>query len=161
MIDDSLIAGDDDLLALLHDALASIPEPSDPADMPPPSVVEGARWVHDWLNMEAELAELTYDSTGDRELAGVRSTGSLRELTFVSDGRTIRLSLEPGHRTVTVVGTVEPPAAGRMQLVVGGEVFSGDIDPIGEFVVDGVAHGTVLAFVDTDGGKVRLGAFEL
>ena len=31
---------------------------ADPADVPPPSVVEGARWVHDWLNMDAELAEL-------------------------------------------------------------------------------------------------------
>lgn len=161
MTDDSLIAGDDDVLALLHDALSSIPQPSDPADVPPSSVVEGARWVHDWLNMDAELAELTFDSTDDRELSGVRSIGSLRELTFVSDGRTIRLSLEPGHRTVTVVGTVEPPTAGRMQLVVGGEVFSGLIDPEGEFTVDGVARGTVLAFVDTDGGKVRLGAFEV
>jgi hypothetical protein len=161
MIDDAATACDDDVLALLRDTLSTVPFLTDPTDPPPISVLDGALWVHDWLNMDAELAERTFDSTDQVELAGARSRGSIRELTFVSDGRTIQLTIEPGALTVSVVGTIEPPTVGQMQLVVGGEVFAGEIDPVGDFVIDGVAHGTVLAFVDTLRAKIRLGAFEV
>jgi len=152
---------DDELVDLLRRSLNVLPADVSPSDTPPESVIEGAIWVHDWLNMDAELAELTFDSTDDVELAGVRSTGSLRELTFVSGSHTIELEIEPGRRSVDVSGTIAPTVAGTMQFVVGGEIFAGTIDDAGAFSVVGVAHGTVLAFVDVPTGKIRLGSFEV
>ncbi|HWL43639.1 MAG TPA: hypothetical protein VNQ73_11895 [Ilumatobacter sp.] len=162
--DDQLEAHDQDVLDLLRAALAALPADvaSDGDDAEPPAaVLSGALWVHDWLNMEAELAELTFDSTEDRELAGVRSMGALRELTFVSGDYTIEIEIEPGARTVEVSGTIAPLVAGRLQLVVGGEIYAGPIDDRGAFVVTAVPHGTVLALVDTTHGKIRLGSFEV
>jgi hypothetical protein len=154
---------DDELLALLGLALDRLPMRLVPADATPPDdLLDGARWVHEWHNMDAELAELEFDSADDRELAGVRSTGgSLRELTFVADGRRIELEIEPGPRTVRVSGTIEPPTVGSIQLVVGGEIFRSDILDDGSYEITEVGSGTVLAYIDTPGGRIRLGAFDI
>ncbi|MEM7339767.1 MAG: hypothetical protein AAF467_14025 [Actinomycetota bacterium] len=154
-------SNDDVVISLLREALQTLPEPADPSDHPPQSVIDGAVWVHDWLNMEADLAELTFDSTSGQELAGIRSDGALRELTFVSGQHTIEVEIQPGPRTVVVSGTVEPATPGVMQLVVGGQVFADDLDSSGSFEVSGVARGTVLAFIEMPGGKIRLGSFEV
>lgn len=160
--DRELSADDRELISLLRGALGALPTDLLPsADEPPAAVLDGAAWVHDWLTMEAELAELTFDSVESRELAGVRSTGSLRELTFVSDAFTIEIEIEPGARTVVVSGTITPPVTGRLQLVVGGEIYAGEIDTHGSFALAAVPHGTVLALVDTGQGKIRLGSFEV
>ena len=153
---------DDETLDLLRKALSAAPLDYIPADTEPPeSVLDGARWVHEWLNLDAELAEITFDSTEDFELAGVRATGSLRELTFVSGEYTIDIEIEPGRRTVDVSGTIDPPIEGSVQLVVGGEVFAGDFDAAGAFSIEGLAPGTALPFVETQDGKIRLAAFEI
>lgn len=161
--DHDLSSDEREALDLLRVALAALPTDVVPStdDAPPPAVLEGAAWVHDWLTMEAELAELTFDSVDDLELAGVRSTGALRELTFVSDAFTIEIEIEPGVRTVTVAGTISPPVTGRLQLVVGGEIYAAETDERGAFTLTSVPHGTVLALVETDQGKVRLGSFEV
>lgn len=163
MSNDRVTAGaDDHTLDLLRASLDSMPLDLLPGQTSPPgSVLDGARWVHDWLNMDAELAELTFDSTENVELAGIRSTGSLRELTFVSGDRTIEIEIEPGRRAVDVSGMVDPPVSGTVQLVVGGEVFAGEVDESGAFAIAGLARGTALAFVETPTGKIRLGAFEI
>lgn len=150
-----------DTLDLLRRALATLPGEVAPDEEPPASVLDGAGWVHDWLTMEAELAELTFDSTEDRELAGVRTLGALRELTFVSGSTTIEIEIEPGARYVEVSGTITPPVHGRVQLVVGGELFNGEVADDGTFAVHAVPHGTALAMIDTPMGKIRLGSFEL
>lgn len=158
--------GPEDLetIGLLRRALGELPSDLLPAAddaEPPGSLLDGAVWIHDWLTMEAELAELTFDSVERPELAGVRSTGSLRELTFVSDASTIEIEIEPGSRSSGVSGTITPPVAGRVQLVVGAEIYAGDIDHHGGFTIPAVPHGTVLAMIDTTNGKIRLGSFEL
>ena len=161
MTNDRTGVSDDEVMTLLRTALGALPADVPASDDPPAPLFDGAKWVHDWLNMEAELAEITFDSTDDVELAGVRSTSALRELTFVSDATTIEIEIEPGPRTVDITGTIDPPVEGRVQLVVGGEVFADDIDDRGSFAVTGVVHGTVLAWVDTPSGTVRLGSFEI
>ncbi len=162
MIPRQMPTDDDDLIALLRQSLEAIPETVEPtADPVPASVVDGAKWIHEWLNMDAELAELTFDSNNDLELAGTRSFGSLRELTFVSGDYTVELEIQPGARSVEVSGTIEPVVAGSMQLVIGGEIFGSDIDATGSFHIENVARGTVLAFVELPGRKIRLGSFEV
>lgn len=161
MTDEHAPHNDEVVISLLRHALGTLPNPVEPSDHPPQSVLDGAVWIHDWLNMEADLAELTFDSTSDSELAGVRADGALRELTFVSGQHTIEIEIEPGPRTVVVSGTVAPATPGVMQLVIGGQVFADDLDATGSFEVRGVARGTVLAFIEMPEGKIRLGSFEV
>jgi hypothetical protein len=153
---------DDDLLELLGGALRTLPTEIDPHEEPPASVLDGGRWVHDWINMDAQLARLTFDSTEHRELAGVRSAASpLRELTFVTDEHTIELEITPGSRTTAISGTVEPPTPGQVRLVIGGEPFTGELDSAGNFEIRDLPTGTVLALVEVGDGKIRLGSFEI
>lgn len=153
--------GEQEVLELLRQTLDRLPLQRIPADdAPPPDLIEGSLFVHDWHNMDAELAEIEFDSAVDRELAGVRSSGgTLRELTFVAAGRRVELEIEPGPDSANISGRIEPPGVGTFQLVVGGEVFRGDVEPDGSFVIEEVSHGTALAFIDADEGRIRLGAF--
>lgn len=152
---------DDEMLELLRHSLDRLPVRSIPADdAPPPDLIEGSKFVHDWHNMDAELAEIEFDSAVNTELAGVRSLGgSLRELTFVAGGRRLELEIEPGPNSVRITGRIEPPAVGSIQLLVGGDVFRGEMTSDGTFEIDDVTHGTALAFIDTDDGRIRLGEF--
>ena len=161
MTDKPMIDDDDALAELVTNALGELPQPIDVNSQPPASLIEGAKWVHEWVTMDAELAELTFDSTTNPELAGVRSLGALRELTFVSGQHTIEVEIDPNERTVTISGHVEPPVTGTMQLVIGGEIFEDELDETGSFCIEHVVHGTVLAFIQTPSGKIRLGSFEV
>ncbi len=155
------VTSDDDMLALLRSAFRGFTPGTVPADAePPPSLLEGSLWVHQWHNMESELAELTYDSSVQSPVS-VRSGSSLRQLTFRSGDRSIEMAIEPAGRSVVVSGEISPPLIGTMQLLVGGEMFVAEIDPSGSFIVEDVPFGTVLAFVATTGMKIRLGAFEV
>lgn len=150
-----------DMFAVLRDVLATLPSDADPAEDPPSSVYEGAIWVHEWVNMEAELAELAFKSEERPELSGVRASGLLRDLTFVTEKRTIEIEIEPGHRAVRLSGTVDPPVAGRVQVIVAGELSVGPLDRAGAFAIEGLPSGTALAFVETESGTIRLGSFEI
>lgn len=155
------VTSDEDMLTLLRSAFVGLTPGAVPADAEPPrSVLEGALWVHQWHNMESELAELTYDSSVQSPV-GVRSGSSLRQLTFRSGDRSIEMAVEPAGRSVVVSGEINPPLTGTVQLLVGGEMFVADIDPSGSFIVEDVPFGTVLAFIATTGIKIRLGAFEV
>lgn len=66
---------DDELLDLLHNALAEL-------DQVPRHVVEAAHVAFEWRTVDAELAELLYDSSAAGELAGVRSDVTARQLSF-------------------------------------------------------------------------------
>ena len=69
---------DDRLLDLLTRALSQ-------ADPVPEHVVEAARASFTWRTIDAELAELVYDSAGE-ELVGVRSAEATRQVTFRAPG---------------------------------------------------------------------------
>jgi len=152
---------DKELLDLLGAALQTLPEAADEAEPVPPRVLDGAMWTHDWLNMDARLAELTFDSLDQPELAGVRSASSLRELTFVSGEYVIELEIEFGPRRAVVSGTIDPQAAAEIELLVGGELFTGTAGSTGAFVIEGLPAGTALAFVAIADQKIRLGSFEI
>lgn len=66
----------DRLEALLRDALTA-------ADPVPERVRDGARAALSWATIDAELAELTFDSLLDR--GGVRGVDVARQLTFEHD----------------------------------------------------------------------------
>ena len=82
---------DEELLAALRQALLA-------RQAVPPGFVEAAQNAFAWRNIDAELAELTYDSVRDNEMAASMraEAASIRALTFTSAHLTIELEVRPG-----------------------------------------------------------------
>jgi hypothetical protein len=96
--------------------------------------VETGKNAYAWHNIDAELAQLTYDSLVDRERAAiVRSeAASIRALTFTSTRLSIELEVGEG----SLLGQIIPPRAGTLEVHTTAGVTSSPVDEIGCFVVD-------------------------
>jgi hypothetical protein len=118
---------DDELLAALREA-------SRARESVPEWFVETGKNAYAWHNIDAELAQLTYDSHGDREqAAAVRSeAASIRALTFTSTGLSIELEVAEN----TLLGQIIPPRAGTLEVHTTAGVTSSPVDEIGCFTVD-------------------------
>jgi hypothetical protein len=129
--DDELLAalGDEQLLAALGEALRARQEV-------PEWFVETGKNAYAWHNIDAELAQLTYDSHSDAgraRAAAVRSeAASIRALTFTS----ARLSIELEVASDSLLGQIIPPRAGTLEVHTTAGVTSSPVDEIGCFVVD-------------------------
>ena len=117
---------DEELLAALGEALRA-------RETVPGWFVETGKNAYAWHNIDAELAQLTYDSSRDQDVvAAVRSeTASIRALTFTS----ARLSIELEVASDSLVGQIIPPRAGTLEVHTTGGVTSSPMDEIGCFVV--------------------------
>jgi hypothetical protein len=123
---------DDELLAALGEALKA-------REAVPEWFVETGKNAYAWHNIDAELAQLTYDSDSDREqdrslVAAVRSeTASIRALTFTSP----HLSLELEVTEDALLGQVIPPRAGTLEVqTAAGMIATTPVDEIGCFAVE-------------------------
>ena len=118
---------DEELLAALGEAMRARREV-------PEWFVETGKNAYAWRNIDAELAQLTYDSLVDREqAAAVRSeAASIRALTFTSGRLSIELEVGEG----SLLGQVIPPRAGTLEVHTTAGVTSSPVDEIGCFVVD-------------------------
>jgi hypothetical protein len=125
---------DEELLAALRQALAE-------RQAVPPEFVEAAKNAFAWHNIDAELAELTYDSSRDAEPArSTRAeTASIRALTFTSAHLTIEL--EVTHDSL--LGQIVPaqPGSVKVQLRDGAETTV-PADGIGRFTIRPMPAGT-------------------
>jgi hypothetical protein len=126
---------DEELLAALREALAE-------REAVPPEFVQGAKNAFAWHNIDidAELAELTYDSSRDAEtaLSTRAETASIRALTFTSAHLT--LELEVTHDSL--LGQIVPAQAGtiKVQLRDGTETAV-PADRIGRFTIRPIPTG--------------------
>ena len=112
--------------------------------------VETGKNAYAWHNIDAELAQLTYDSLGDplgspgspgslgdslserERAAAVRSeAASIRALTFTSTGLSIELEVGEG----SLLGQIIPPRAGTLEVHTTAGVASSAVDEIGCFAV--------------------------
>ena len=118
---------DEELLAALREALRAREEV-------PEWFVETGKNAYAWHNIDAELAQLTYDSHGDRDrAAAVRSeAASIRALTFTST----RLSIVIEVTGSSLLGQIIPPRAGTVETHTTAGVTTSPVDEIGCFVVD-------------------------
>ena len=119
---------DDQLLEALRGALRE-------RGAVPSWFVETGKNAFAWHNIDAELAQLTYDSEVDlREVAVVRSeTASIRALTFTSP----HVSLELEVTENSLLGQIIPPRAGLLEIHTRtGEITTTEVDEIGCFAVD-------------------------
>jgi hypothetical protein len=96
---------DDRLLATLEDAVSS-------AQAVPSSFLAAGKAVYAWRTIDAELADLTYDSAADPELlSAIRAeSATLRALTFASAGLTIEIEVTPEE----LLGQISPVQAGQV-----------------------------------------------
>jgi hypothetical protein len=103
----------------------------------PPKFIDTARNVFTWHDVDAELAQLTYDSSRDHhEAVAVRSeTASVRSLTFASARFQIELEVSRDR----LLGQILPPQAGTVEAESqSGAVIAAEIDEVGTFSVDPV-----------------------
>jgi hypothetical protein len=121
------VPDDEELLEALREALRAREEV-------PEWFVETGKNAYAWHNIDAELAQLTYDSQGDRErAAAVRSeAASIRALTFTST----RLSIELEVAETSLLGQIIPPRGGTLEVHTTAGVTSTPVDEIGCFTVE-------------------------
>lgn len=122
---------DEELLAALGEAMRA-------RQAVPEWFVDTGKNAYAWHNIDAELAQLTYDSLVDRErAAAVRSeAASIRALTFTS----ARLSIELEVAESELLGQVIPPRAGTLEVHTTAGVTSSPVDEIGCFVVETIPN---------------------
>ncbi|HUA30752.1 MAG TPA: hypothetical protein VMC03_17850 [Streptosporangiaceae bacterium] len=98
---------DDQLLAALRQAVRA-------REAVPPEFVEAGRSAFAWHNIDAELAQLTYDSSRDREyeLSVRAEAASIRALTYTSAHLTVELEVTQD----ALVGQVVPAQAGTITV---------------------------------------------
>jgi hypothetical protein len=104
-----------------------------------------ARNAYAWFDIDAQLAQLTYDSSRDQDLETIlRSVStrsepaSIRALTFTS----ARLSIELEVTADSLIGQIIPPGQGTLeQEARSGEIATVPIDEIGCFCIQPVPDG--------------------
>jgi hypothetical protein len=81
----------------------------------PADFVAAAKNAFTWHNIDAELAQLTYDSSCEAEpVRGTRSeAASIRSLTFTSAHMTIELEVSQD----SLIGQIVPPQAGTIKIL--------------------------------------------
>lgn len=122
---------DDQLLTALKDALSA-------RDAVPDEFIEAAKNAFAWHNIDAELAQLTYDSTSGLASAAMATradTAAIRELTFTSARLTIELEVAEdsllGQIIPAQVATIDIQSrAGSTQAVSSDEVGFFSVEPI-------------------------------
>ena len=137
MADDALLHELDGLLARL--------------DPVPPELLDRVRLAFCWRTVDAELAELSFDSLVDRDGAlAVRAAMDLepRMLGFgaVVDGQDLSIELEVTtvDASCCLVGQLWPAGAVTADVQTGaGETASVPVDELGRFVVEPVPQGPV------------------
>lgn len=131
MVDAGL--SDDELLAALRQAVAA-------RQAVPAEFVAAARNAFAWHNIDAELAQLTYDSIRDADhaLSTRTEAASIRALTFTSGHLTIELEVG----TESLVGQIVPAQPGfiTIQPMTGGETDV-QADEIGCFSIEPIPAG--------------------
>jgi hypothetical protein len=119
---------DEKLLAELREALAA-------RAAVPTAFIATARSAYAWHHIDAELAQLTYDSRYDTELsASLRSeAAAIRALTFAS----ARFSIEVEVTDDALLGQLIPPQPGTVELqTLAGEAAAEEIDDVGCFSIE-------------------------
>jgi hypothetical protein len=136
--------GDEELVVALRRAVRA--REAVPADF-----VAAAKDAFAWHNIDAELAQLTYDSTRDAELAQAVRTeaASIRALTFTSAHLTIELEVTPDG----LIGQIVPaePAVIRVQPKAGAEAAVA-ADHVGLFSIRPIPSGSFRLQCHTDSG---------
>jgi hypothetical protein len=117
----------------------------------PARFVEVAKGAYAWHNIDAELAQLTYDSSREHDwVAGIRSeSASIRALTFTSP----HLSIELEVTDDALIGQIIPAQEGTIEAQAQAYTTPAiPIDQIGCFAIDPIPASPFRLHVHTDQG---------
>jgi hypothetical protein len=129
--------GDDRLV----DELRRITEIVDPV---PTRVLEAARGSFTWRTIDADLAELAYDSAIDPEAAAlVRNSTPRRLLSFESPELSVEMEVTSVASERRLVGQLVPAQTAAIEIRHPGGALAVAADELGRFAADGVAPGPV------------------
>ena len=127
---------DDRLSRLVHDALGAL-------DAPPAELIAAAKDSFTWRTIDAELAELTFDSSTDGALAGVRGTAVARSLSFEVGEVVIDVEVTEVAEQRDLLGQVSPEGTESLALDRGGQQQPIEIDLLGRFRLEHTRPGPV------------------
>jgi hypothetical protein len=123
---------DEKLLATLRKGLAD-------SDAVPSDVVEFAKAAFTWRDIDAELAELDFDSADEDVPSGVRSSTTLRMISFQAGQWMI--DIEYDEAAGRLIGATSPPARYTVELHTSGASFTTESDDMGRFTAQSIARG--------------------
>jgi hypothetical protein len=140
---------DDQLLAALRESVRA-------RLAVPPWFTQTARNAYAWHDIDAELAQLTYDSSHDEDLELIMrwvsrrsEPASIRALTFAS----AQLSIELEVTSDSLIGQIVPPRPGVIEHEASsGETTTEPIDEIGCFCIQPVPEGSFRLRCRTEDG---------
>jgi len=136
---------DDQLMARLRKGLGE-------SDAAPADVTSFAKAAFTWRDIDAELAELEFDSVDEEVPSGVRSTGTARMVSFQA-GQWI-LDVEYDETTGRLMGHIAPSARYTIELHTAGTFFTTSSDESGRFHADGVIPGPLSLVLRFEDGQV-------
>lgn len=136
---------DQDLLQKLREGLEA-------SDAVPSDVTAFAKASFEWRNIDAELAQLEFDSVDEDLPAGVRSSATARMISFQA-GQWM-LDLEYDETTQTLMGHISPTVSYHVELHLPGARFSVESDEHGRFQASEVTPGPVSLVLRMDDGQV-------
>jgi hypothetical protein len=119
----------------------------------PDRLVQAALDAYAWRTIDAELAELTFDSlAGHEEAALVRGQQQERLLSFQASGLTIEVEVTAAGPARRLIGQLVPPQRAEVKIRHQDGVVTVATDEFGRFVADRMPAGPVsLRFGPTPG----------
>lgn len=133
---------EDRVISLLRQGLAE-------ADPVPTDITEFARASLSWRTIDAELAQIAYDSSQEPTAAGVRSVATGRILSFETGNWMI--DIEYSSATGRLMGQIDPARQVTVELHLAGDAIVTDTDELGRFSFEGVLPGPVSLVFRTAG----------
>jgi len=113
-------------------------------DPVPPVLLEAAVGAFTWRTIDADLAELVFDSLVDHDEASlVRGTVQGRMLSFRASNLTIELEVTGADASRRLVGQLMPPQRGSVDIRQGDSVVTVEADELGRFVADALQAGPI------------------
>jgi hypothetical protein len=115
----------------LTDELRRLASRLDPV---PPELLDAAAGAFAWRDIDAELAELVFDSLLDTDEASlVRGAPERRLISFTGGGLTIDVEVSSAGPERTVMGQIVPPQRGVVDIRRRQETISIEADDLGRF----------------------------
>jgi hypothetical protein len=110
----------------------------------PPGLVEAAVGAFAWRTIDADLAELVFDSLVDQdEAALVRGSGQGRMLSFRASSLTIDVEVTGTGASCRLVGQLVPPQRASVDVRHGDNVVTIEADELGRFSAGPLRSGPI------------------
>ncbi|HUK68683.1 MAG TPA: hypothetical protein VLW50_08025 [Streptosporangiaceae bacterium] len=125
-------------------------------DPVPAELIRTAVGAFTWRTIDAELAELVFDSVVDHDDAAVvRGTQQARLLSFRSSDLTIEVEVTATGSQRTLIGQLIPPRQAAIEIRHGDDVATLDADELGRFSAGPLHAGPISLRCGTDGAAAH------